>query len=471
VNPGICGLVAPFLAGLAAADAAPGAAWAQERPERAELRQRIEAIAAKAVDRQGVPGIAIAVGKDSELWFASAFGYADPAHGTPVDGDTGFRAGTLARQLVAAAVLQLAEAGKLKLDDPIGKHRTDLPEWARGITIEQMLSGTSGIPSEEALKAGSGSLVERLRKAAPDFPPGEGYAADSAAWPLLQQLVEGASGASFETWARAHLIEPAGLEHTGFCPLDATPAEVASLCKGSRAPPATPAPGLDARGLCASAGDLFRWQCAIADRTLLGEASSRRFLASGARKDGRPTDAGFATRIGKLDRFTVVGQTGASRDYRARVAFYPEARATVVVMANCAAADVDRMEQEIARLLLGLLPAEIVDLPPEPALMHGCAGTYLIATTQVRIFEKSGKLWFEEPGRAAIAMLYQGRNVFVSAGEDRFRLTFRIEGDRPAESFEILRAGSISTGKRIDDRPGTNRNTVPGQIFRYPKVD
>jgi D-alanyl-D-alanine carboxypeptidase len=436
-----------------------------EPPERAELRLRIETIARQAVEKDGVPGLSIAAGQDSELWIASGWGYADAARGEPATCDTTYSIGTLTRQFTVVGILQLVDAGKVRLDDDLSKLVPGFQGPAQKITLEQLLAGTSGIASwsklarkqaAEALPGGSQEeLLALLQKIPLDFAPGEGYAADSADGLLLEIILSRTSGQPFENCIREHLVEPLGLEHTVFCHGEGGASRVARDCRhipveADAVLSAATAWGSAAHTLCSSATDLFHWQCALDGRALLGEESSRRMTGPTLLKNGDSTHAGFATSLGRLEHFKVIGHTGGIGGFSVRVAHYPEAGATIVVLANCGTAPVEKMEQEIARALLGLLPSEVVDLPLEAREIARCVGTYMIATTRVRIFEKDGKLEYEEPAQPAFALLHQGHGVFVSAADRQMRITFKSTGDGPADSFEILRGGLVSTGKRIE---------------------
>ena len=505
--------------------------------DREEVRARVEAIA-KAVVDAGVPGVSIAIGKDSELWFAEGFGYADAAQGDRVAGDTVFHVGTLARQFTAVGILQLVEAKELALDDELGELLPDFPAWGKKITLEQLLAGTSGIPSwaqitgepgakpaapksqpfsppkddererkkdsdKDERPQGGGSFEplgvgqekerpkspqtsggqgqEKGGRAAspdpaggerqffarflgvePEFPAGTAYSGDSAGWLLLDRILARASGQTYAAYVKTHLVEPLELERTMFCPTGKRWIREADDCKqvevevgtdrtdGGASDDASP-------WLCSSATDLFRWTSALAGRELLGEEATRKMWSAQTLADGSSTGAGFAVTISTLESFRVVGNTGGVGGYAVRVGHYPDAGATVVVLANCATAPVERMEQDIARALLGLLPEGVADLALAAEDVPKYAGTYMIATTRIRVFEKDGKLWWEEPAQPAFALLFQGRGagrgVFVSAADHRTRFTFKCkdeeENDGPADRVEVTRNGLVSTGQRV----------------------
>src|SRR5947207_4545972 len=104
---------------------------------------------------RGLPGVAVGVVHDQDVVWARGFGYADVDRRTPIKPDTIFRMASHTKMFTAAAILQLRDAAKLRLDDPVSKY---LP-WFRikpaadddpPITVENLLTHGSGLPREAA---------------------------------------------------------------------------------------------------------------------------------------------------------------------------------------------------------------------------------------------------------------------------------------------------------------------------------
>ncbi|MFN0009901.1 MAG: serine hydrolase domain-containing protein [Planctomycetota bacterium] len=430
-----------------------------------ELIERIDALAREAIEKEGVPGLSIAVGRDGELLFARGWGYADAKQGTPASADTIYAIGSLTRQFTAVSILQLAEAGKLTLDDPLSKWLPDFPAQGHAITLRQLLSNTSGLPGYSALAAAHGSKVDchlereelfgLFEKVPFEFTPGAGFSFNNTGYLLLSMVVAKAGGEDFTDYVRTRLLQPLELERTRFLPHAERPTGFAEDCKELsderelEIPMAGPSAG-STQSLGSSAKDLFRWQSALNDRQLIGEASTTLMRTPARLADGTPTGHGFATAIEETDFAQVLSHTGGIGGFRVRLAHSVEPRLTVVVLANCSTAPVERLEQAITRAALGLLPAQTADLPVAPEEVAALVGSYQIATQRVSVFEKESKIWFEYPGQPAFALLRQGRRAFVSSIDPNWRITFQGDGDGPATSFEIVREGLVSVGKRME---------------------
>ena len=165
------------------------------------------------------------VAKDGRVIFKKAWGQADHATGTPNRTDTKFNLASAGKMFTSVAVLQLAQAGKLSLDDTVGQH---LPEYANKdvrekVTIRQLLSHKSGLG--EMFNAKYKAERENLRTVKAfvslfendplQFKPGTRYSYSNAGFCLLGAIVEKVSGEDYYQYLDKHVFEPAGMHDTG----------------------------------------------------------------------------------------------------------------------------------------------------------------------------------------------------------------------------------------------------------------
>jgi D-alanyl-D-alanine carboxypeptidase len=132
---------------------------ASDRARHPELRAALDLLTAWIEYRLAylsLPSMAVAVVHDQELLWSRAFGHADVEGGIPATPTTRYRIGSVTKLFTATAVMQLRDAGALKLDDPVATH---LPWFKIGrerehgeaqLTLRQLLSHTSGLPREAA---------------------------------------------------------------------------------------------------------------------------------------------------------------------------------------------------------------------------------------------------------------------------------------------------------------------------------
>src|SRR5882757_4380394 len=212
---------------------------------------------------RGLPGIAVGVVSDQELVWSKGFGYANVAEKTPMSPTTKFRMGSNSKLFTAIAIMQLREAGKLGLDDPVVKYLPWFKAKPAGdddgpITIEQLLSHSSGLQREagdhwSSYKFPTIDELQRLyadRQAA--FAPSVRWKYSNLAYAVAGLVVEKVSG---ERWADY-------VEHNIFKPLEMNDSSVdknaagLAVPYGRRMPDGTREvlPFVDARGMAAAAG-------------------------------------------------------------------------------------------------------------------------------------------------------------------------------------------------------------------------
>ena len=106
--------------------------------------------AQKKIAAHNIPGLAVGVGRHGEVTYARGFGHRDRENGLPVTPDTVFGIASITKSFTAAAIMQLQEAGRLSVQDPVVKHlpefRTPNREWTRQMTVHHFLTHTSGLP-------------------------------------------------------------------------------------------------------------------------------------------------------------------------------------------------------------------------------------------------------------------------------------------------------------------------------------
>ncbi len=212
---------------------------------------------------RGLPGVAVGVVQDQQLVWSKGFGFADIATKKPMTADTRFRIASNSKIFAAIAILQLREAGKLRLDDPVAKHLPWFTMKPAGpddgpITIEQLLSHSAGLqreagdhwssfdfPSEAELKA----LMAGRQSA---FPPQTRWKYSNLAFGIAGLVVEQVSGQRWADYVNANILKPLDMTASSIDRPDpglATP-------YASRTPDGTRRvlPFVDAKGMAAATG-------------------------------------------------------------------------------------------------------------------------------------------------------------------------------------------------------------------------
>lgn len=314
----------------------------------------------------GLPGFAVGIVHDGEVIHAKGFGYADAEAKTPCGPDTLFRIASHSKLFTSIAVMQLRDANKLGLDDPVKKY---LPWFGMGnpypdappVTIRQLLTHTSGLPREGGRRPywtgfefpDREEVIGSLTDQSVVYPPGERWKYSNLALSLAGEIVAAVSGNSYPEYVAAHILKPLGMNNT-FVELPDGERGRLAAGYGRRMPAGNREkfPFMDARGIAAAAGlsstvnDMAKF---MAWQMRLRETGGGGVLkASTLREMQRPhwTDPdwrggrGLGFNIRRWNGRTLAGHGGAYPGYRTASYFDPGAKFGVVAFSNALDAEV-----------------------------------------------------------------------------------------------------------------------------------
>ena len=193
------------------------------RPERVSrpalitlLRERLEAMP----EFSG----ALLIAENGKPVFTTARGYADRDHQSANTMETEFSYASMGKMFTAVAIVQLAQAGKLRFDAPISDYLKDYPnqDFARSVTVHQLLTHTGGAgdffgPVYYAHRSklnDAKDYIALFGDRAPEFKPGTRWSYSNFGYILLGRIIEEVSGQSYADYVRDHILSPAGMTHT-----------------------------------------------------------------------------------------------------------------------------------------------------------------------------------------------------------------------------------------------------------------
>jgi CubicO group peptidase (beta-lactamase class C family) len=231
----------------------------------------------------------VLVAQNGEVVLEAGYGLADRKCQIPNDAGTTFRIGSITKQFTAAAIMQLVEAGKLSLDDPVTKHLSDFPTPIGSdvpITIRHLLTHTSGIPDffafyERALMGSWPSVreiaYEVVREQTLLFEPGTRFEYSNTGYFVLGLVIEAVSAESYEHYVHAHLFDLAGMTRSGFEGAGDVRPDPAIGYRGAGVFDVSSRYRMDipwsAGGIFSTVGDLHRWSMALTDGRLISPES------------------------------------------------------------------------------------------------------------------------------------------------------------------------------------------------------
>jgi CubicO group peptidase (beta-lactamase class C family) len=320
-----------------------------QAPADQEIQNYLDSLGAE----NKLPG-AVLVAKDGKPIASKAAGLANKASGSPNRLDTKFNLGSINKMFTAVAIAQLAQAGRLKFEDTIGRHLPDYPNKAvaEKVTIHQLLTHTSGMGtySIEAFKA----QREKLTTVAAYLPlfvndplisaPGEKFQYSNSGYLVLGAIIEEISVQDYYTYVREKIYQPAGMTNTGFYePGKETP----NLATGYTRMGPDGRPGeqmtentdrLEVRGGPAGGGystveDLLKFHVALNGFKLLNREYTG--IVTTGKVDAGPIGKyayGFGDKV--VEGKHIVGHNGGWPGVAANFEIYPELGYTAVVLLN-----------------------------------------------------------------------------------------------------------------------------------------
>ena len=184
---------------------------------------QIEQSFTAAVERLKIPGAAIGVVVDGKLAYLKTYGVRDVATNAPVTPETRFRIASMTKSFTAVAILQLRDAGKLSLDDPVAKYIPELAKLAYPtkdspvITIRHLLTHSEGFPEDnpwgDRQMAQTNAEMDRWMRAGIPFSnaPGIAYEYSNYGFAILGRIVARVSGQPYDQYVTAKILKPLGM--------------------------------------------------------------------------------------------------------------------------------------------------------------------------------------------------------------------------------------------------------------------
>ncbi len=297
--------------------------------------------------RPDLPGAAVLVRKGKEILLRKGYGMGDLARGRPVLPEQVFRIGSLTKPFTATAIMLLADAGKLSVEDDIRKYLPQYPTHDAPITIEHLLTHTSGIPgyTEQrgfTQKMGQdiepAALVDQFKDLPLEFLPGSRMKYSNSGYHLLGLIIEKVSGQPYGRFVAQKIFKPLGMTHSGYGD-DPKLDRVLGYSRGKEGPPLAATPismkiPFAAGGLVSSVDDLARWDSAIQAGKLLKKDTWKRVFTPTRLMDGRATDYGYGWSVGNLEGHPAQRHGGGIPGFASHILRVPDEGLLVAILFN-----------------------------------------------------------------------------------------------------------------------------------------
>jgi CubicO group peptidase (beta-lactamase class C family) len=301
----------------------------------------------------------ILVTKSDGLLYQQCFGLANEEEALENTPATRFMIGSVSKQFTSTAILLLEEQGLLHTGDTLSRF-FDISDSASGITLEQLMTHTSGVPdifnvpnfnNLSAEKINLKGLTDRLLQMPLDFDPGTQYQYSNGGYALLAQIIEQVSGVTFGDYISKNICIPLQLKHTGhnmssdsiknlavgYDPVGYESKRITEfldpeLLKGSGS-------------LYSTTEDLNKWITSIKTKSLLSNASFEKFL------NDKGNNYGFGISVYTSFDKNVFGHDGRINGYIADYLHYIEDDISVIILGNIQTGVSDFFRRDIAAII------------------------------------------------------------------------------------------------------------------------
>jgi D-alanyl-D-alanine carboxypeptidase len=308
----------------------------------------IEAVVSAALERQHLPGISVVAARDGKVVFARGYGRRNVGEDLAADPDTIYSIASISKQFTAAAIMQLAERGALRVDDRVSRYFPRHPYGDR-VELRHLLTHTSGIPDYFPLEeldrlafceARPHEIIESVLQRGAAFPPGAEYQYCNTGYVMLGAIIESVSGQSYAQYLQTNVFDPLEMTRTG---VDDTPAIHSKLAVGytsfvlgpwELARDYHPSWEFATGGLYSTVVDILKWNLALRAGRIVSAASLAQMTTRATLSGGQPIDYGFGLSVSDAGGRREIRHTGGLPGVSTDNATYPDAGIDIIVFVN-----------------------------------------------------------------------------------------------------------------------------------------
>jgi CubicO group peptidase (beta-lactamase class C family) len=425
------------LLGLVAAIVAAGPAHAQDRTS------EIDKIFSWATPSS--PGCSVAVAQHGKVIARRAYGLADLERDVAMTPETIFDAASVVKQFVAAATLLLVEEGKLSLTEDVRKYVPELPDYGHRITLDHMLTHTSGIRDWTGLmrltSGNADALTLTLRQRALNAVPGEEWSYSNSGYVLLKEIVARVSGMSFADFTHKRLFEPLGMKNSRYLldMRDVVKNRALAYEKAGSGWRLDMQFGNERGGggaLLSTAGDLIIWNEALTSGRL-GRFVTDTIQEPATLSNGRKLGYARGLYVDSYRGHRVIFHSGGSAGYGTFLARFPDQGLSTASMCNAG-----------EMVTGGLYARRMFDLFVPPGTVPDASGAPAVTTPAPAIegldLKSKAGLFFNERNGDALRLGVEGNRLRIQGGpllvtvtKDRFRNPTGVLTFMSGDQFEL----------------------------------
>ncbi len=378
------------------------------------------------------PGAAAIVAKGDQILYRGAIGKAEMELDVDARPEHIFRLGSITKQFTAVAILMLQEEGKLDVSDPMAKYLPEYPVGEHTITVEHLLTHTSGIQSYTDMpgfmqtRVSEDKTVDELIDVFKDepmnFDPGEEWRYNNSGYILLGKIIEVVSGQSYEDFIEQRIFKPLGMSSSYY---DNNDEIVANRIPGysrvsetdyQRSQYISMTLPYAAGSLMSTVDDLLKWNTAVMN----GKVVDEKLLANAFRdyelNDGSPCGYGYGWSLWQLKGLDVIEHGGGIFGFVTQGIYVPGENVYVAILTNTDGKSPAGAARRMAALASGVsLEFDEIEVPAES--LEEYVGVYAIEGGDEKrvVTVRDGQLFTQRGEGAIFPVVPYGKDKFFYA--------------------------------------------------------
>lgn len=356
-------------------------------------------------------GCAVLIAKKGEVLLEKGYGTANIELNVPMKSEMVFRIGSITKQFTAMASLQLVDKGQIALTDSIQKYIKDFQFKGKTITIENLLTHTSGIKGYEQIDVkvpnamrvdfSPKTVIDSLDKLSLEFDPNTRYNYSNSNYFLLGYIIEQVSGKSYQQFIKENIIEPVGLSATFYesqTELIPNRANGYSSSDGKywNADFISMALVYSAWALRSNISDLYKWHKALYEGKIVKKETFLKAIQPYKLVDGKQIDYGYGFFNKTENGINSIGHGGAIDGFRAVEMYYPRQDIFISLLCNSETDNFERFFQSISNIILGIkADNEVKEIKLSGEILESYVGTYKNDkyNVSIKIYRANGRIY------------------------------------------------------------------------------
>ncbi len=437
--------------------------------------KKVDSILNDLFDKNGPGGVALIV-KDGKTLYRKAFGMANLEYDIKMTPDNIFQIGSITKQFTAVAILQLVEQGKINLDDDITKFIKDYPTHGHTITIEHLLTHTSGIKSytsinnwiPEKIRVDSTpeQVIEYFKNEPMDFKPGEQYSYNNSGYFLLGYIIEKITGKPYGEYIEESIFKPLNMQDSSYGSIEKIIKNKAAGYEKRKegyinAAYWSMSQAYAAGGLFTTVEDLSKWYTAMTSGQVISESNFKKATTPYTLNNGDKTDYGYGLRLHNVQSSPMIAHGGNMPGYFSWSTYFLNENIFVAIFTNCDCDLTYDVSYKIAAIAVEK-PFEWDEIKLDEDLLLSYDGVYASEKHGEKVISyTNGQFKFYDPA-------WRKRTMFPFA-KDKF---FFDDGDLQFSTLNIIRDSNneISSIKLLGEDFTKTWQKTNKPFKKYPAI-